>query len=457
MQASRDGQSADGRTVEFHTLGCKVNHAETSVLAEQFSEAGFHRRLPSEASDVVVINSCTVTNNADRECRQIIRRALRSNPDAFVVVTGCYAQLAPEEIASIDGVDLVVGSAEKHRLLSIETSFRKRDYPRIVVSDPAGTDFGPGQTSDGDAQTRAYLKVQDGCDYTCSFCTIPLARGASRSASIVSLVEQARRLVGQGFKEIVLTGVNVGDYGKAHGIRLVDLLQHLHDIDGLARLRISSIEPNLLEDRIIRLAVESDRLVPHFHIPLQSGCDAVLARMRRRYRSSFYREIVERLVGAIPEVAVGVDVIAGFPGEREVEFAETLAFLEALPAAYFHVFTYSERDNTPAAAYASSVPALERRRRTQVLRDLSERKKRQFAARFVGSVRNVLFESGEGGQLFGYTDNYLRVSAGYHPTLPNTIVPVALGSYDGSVVEGKVMHPPGDYVAIALDGSRMTL
>ena len=421
------------RRVSLHTLGCKLNYAETSAIGDRFRREGFDLIEFGAPSDVIVINSCTVTENADRECRQLVRRALRANPDAFVVVTGCYAQLQPEEIASIDGVDMVLGSAEKFRILDLVEDFAKLDVPKVIVGDIGSDDsFGPAYSGSEDERTRAFLKVQDGCDYNCSFCTIPLARGGSRSQPIEDAWRQACGLVENGFKEIVITGVNVGDFGKGSGEDFHDLLLRLHDVEGLRRLRVSSIEPNLLNERIIELAARSDRMAPHFHIPLQSGSDAVLGRMRRRYRSALYRERVETIIALMPDAAIGVDVIVGFPGESEEEFQETYDFLHALPVAYFHVFTYSERENTPAAESGAVVPIDLRRRRTRMLRTLSEKKRTAFAAKHLGDLRPVLFEHGEYGPMIqGFTDNYIRVAVPYQSVLANRIVNVRIGEFQG--------------------------
>jgi threonylcarbamoyladenosine tRNA methylthiotransferase MtaB len=427
------------RRLALHTLGCKLNYAETSSIAEQFRREGFDVVDFGSASDVTVINSCTVTENADRECRQVVRRALRANPDSFVIVTGCYAQLQPEEIASIDGVDLVLGSAEKFRILQLESSFRKRETPCVIVGDIAGeSGFGPAFSSEGDARTRAFLKVQDGCDYSCTFCTIPMARGASRSQPIEETCRQAEHLVAAGYREIVITGVNVGDFGRRRGESFHDLLVAMHQIDGLNRLKISSIEPNLLDDDIIELAAASDRLLPHFHIPLQSGSDEILGKMRRRYRSVFYRERVEKIVATIPHAAIGVDVIVGFPGETEEHFQQTYDFLNALPIAYLHVFTYSERENTPAAGMGAVVPVEDRRRRTKMLRILSEKKRAAFATAFRDTVRPVLMESTHGEMVTGYTDNYIRVALPAFDALRNRIIDVRIGEFQGEYALGEI-------------------
>ena len=369
--------------VAFHTLGCKLNYAETSAIGERFKREGFEVAKLGNDSHVVVINSCTVTENANRECRQIVRRALRKNPQACIIVTGCYAQLKPEEIASIEGVDYVLGSSEKFLLFDIVEDFAKQAIPQISVGEIAHEkNFGPAFNAESDARTRAFLKVQDGCDYTCSFCTIPLARGASRSQPALDVVAQATELVNRGYKEIVLTGVNTGDYGRKDGSSLHELLLDLHEVNDLQRIRISSIEPNLLTDEIINLTAVSDRMMPHFHIPLQSGSDKILGRMRRRYRSKDYRDLVERILRAIPDAGIGVDAIVGFPGEGEDEFMETYNFLHALPVQYFHVFTYSEREKTPAKEYPERIAVEERRRRTRMLRTLSEKKERRVLYSF---------------------------------------------------------------------------
>lgn len=423
--------------VALHTLGCKLNYAETSAIGERFRREGYRVVEFGNASDVILINSCTVTEGADRECRQLVRRALRANPDAFVIVTGCYAQLQPEEIASIDGVDLVLGTAEKFKVFELEERFEKREVPRVEVAETPGDSFGPAFTGAGDARTRAFLKVQDGCDYSCAFCTIPRARGASRSQSIADAIGQARALVASGYKEIVLTGVNVGDFGRKSGESLLSLLEALHEVDGLERLRISSIEPNLLTDGVIDLASRSDRIVPHFHVPMQSGSNQVLGQMRRRYRAEVYRDRIERIISAMPEAGIGADVIVGFPGEGAAEFAETVEFIERLPVTYLHVFTYSERELTPAAGFGGVVSVEERRQRTRTLRALSGRKSTAMAMRMLGSVRPVLFESVEReGRVEGWTDNYIRVALPFDPVLCGRIVPVLLDSFDGTTVGG---------------------
>ena len=426
--------------VALHTLGCRLNYAETSSVGERFRERGFEVVGFADRPDVVFINSCTVTQNADRECRQIVRRALRSNPDACVIVTGCYAQLKPEEIASIDGVDYVLGSREKFRIEEIVTDFRKVAVPRIHVGDISGaSDFGPAHTGEGDGRTRAFLKVQDGCDYNCSFCTIPLARGMSRSQPVPEVLDNARRLVDAGYREVVLTGVNTGDYGRKGGTSLAHLLEELHGVEGLGRLRISSIEPNLLTGEIIRMAAGSPIMTPHFHIPLQSGSDEVLGRMRRRYRSADYRRLVDEVRSELPDCGIGIDVIVGFPGETDEHFEQTVAFLHGVEPAYLHVFTYSERDDTPAAGFAGRVDMERRRERTSRLRTLSDLFRSRFAERNRGSVRPVLVEGEQSeGSRLGYTDNFIRVRFDDPDELgEGEIIETLIGGWDGEVCRGR--------------------
>jgi threonylcarbamoyladenosine tRNA methylthiotransferase MtaB len=398
--------------VALHTLGCKLNYAETSAIGKQFLDRGYAIVDLGEPADVCVINTCSVTARANRECRQIIRRALRTAENPVVVVTGCYAQLEPEEVASIDGVDFVLGSREKNRIFHHLTSFEKVTSPRVFVSDISGADdFGPAWTTEAGSRTRAYLKVQDGCDYTCSFCTIPLARGGSRSLPMETVVTEAEDLVRQGFREIILTGVNVGDYGRKAGARLLDLLHALSEIADLARLRISSIEPNLLTDEIIGFVADHRVMCKHFHIPLQSGSDGVLHAMRRRYTNGQYAALVRKIRERIPDCGIGADVIVGFPGETDAQFEETYRFLNELPVSYLHVFTYSERPNTPAATYANPVPPAQRSQRSEMLRNLSVKKREAFYRSMIGRTVTVLTETEvEGDRRFGFTDNYVRVA-----------------------------------------------
>ena len=399
-------------TVALHTLGCKLNSAETAAIGRRFLERGYTLVPVGESADVCVINTCTVTARADRECRQIIRRALRAPRDPLLVVTGCYAQLRPEEVASIPGVDLVLGTREKFDVLSYLPEVREGFGPQVHVSAAAtADDFGPASTSAADDRTRAFLKVQDGCDYTCSFCTIPRARGTSRSQSIEASVSQAEELVAQGYREIVLTGVNVGDYGRTSGTNLLSLLRALESVPGLRRLRISSIEPNLLTDEIIQAAASSSVLCPHFHIPLQSGDDTVLRRMRRRYTVADYAARVHAVRRILPDAGIGVDVIVGFPGETEAQFERTARFLTELPVSYLHVFTYSARPDTPAAGYPDQVSPRERQRRNAVLRSIGEMKRLSFHETLLGRTVQVLLENEvRDGRRMGLAPNYARVA-----------------------------------------------
>ncbi len=414
--------------VALHTLGCKLNFAETATLGRQFLDRGFELVEFGTPADVCVINTCTVTEQADRECRQLIRRALRTSARPYVIVTGCYAQLDPERVASIEGVDLVLGTREKFRLFDLARLQGKEVSPRIEVSHPGeGDDFGPAFTSPSAGRTRAYLKIQDGCDYSCSFCTIPLARGASRSQSVDATLAQARILVGQGYREIILTGVNVGDFGRKEGSSLLALVEQLAAVPGLSRLRISSIEPNLLTPALLDYCASSSVLCRHFHIPLQSGCDAVLRAMRRRYTSASYADLIRRIKDRIPDCGIGVDVIVGFPGETDEQFETTRQFLAELPVSYLHVFTYSERPRTPAAAMVGTVDRAARSRRNEILRDLGARKRRAFYEQARGSIATVLTESDvEGSYRFGFTGNFVRVALPAGGLDENEIVPALI-------------------------------
>lgn len=432
--------------VAFETLGCKLNFSESSALANGLLEAGYARVSMEEAPDVVVVNTCSVTDHADAKCRNIVRRAKAANPDSTVVVIGCYAQLKPEEIAGIEGVDLVLGAQEKFNLAAyVEDRGRWTGGTegRAVVHRGEireVTAFHPAVSS-GD-RTRSFLKVQDGCDYFCAFCTIPLARGRSRSADIATTLSEARKAAEAGAREIVLTGVNIGDFGKARGESLLDLCRALEEdpgLSGVERFRISSIEPNLLTPGIIRFVADSDRFQPHFHIPLQSGSDTILAAMRRRYRTALYAERVEEIVDAMPEAAIGVDVIVGFPGEGEREFMETVDFLDRIPASYLHVFTYSERPKTTALRIAEVVPMETRKARNKVLRQMSLKKQWAHGARFEGQVRPVLLEAetDDRGMRMGYTPEYVRVAMEAGASLPaGTIIPVVLSGWSGGHVLG---------------------
>lgn len=433
---------ASGQKAAFHTLGCKLNFSETSTLARQLSEAGYARVTIDEAPDVVVINTCSVTDQADAKCRHAVRRAMASNPLAFVVVVGCYAQLKPREIADIDGVDLVLGAEEKFNLVAHLESLEKRDTGLALAGEIKEVRaFVPGHSS-GD-RTRSFLKVQDGCNYFCAFCTIPLARGRSRSANVADTILEAQKAAEQGAREIVLTGVNIGDFGTSHNESLIDLVRALDGLDHVDRYRISSIEPNLLDDELIEEVARSARFQPHFHLPLQSGSDDILAAMRRRYRTDLYRNRVEHIRRVMPHASIGVDVIVGFPGETQAKFEETLEFIKSLDVSYLHVFTYSERANTTALRIADVVPMHVRRERNKVLRNLSLKKQRQHYERQIGQVHDVLFEhSEEDGLRMGYTAHYVRVAARASEVEGNEICPVRLENiHAGGWMSGTLMEP----------------
>jgi threonylcarbamoyladenosine tRNA methylthiotransferase MtaB len=392
--------------VSVHTLGCKLNYAETSSIAGALATAGFQPVPFGEATDVFVLNTCSVTANAEKECRQIIRRTIRQTPNAYIIVTGCYAQLRAEEIASIDGVDLVLGASEKFDLLKYAGNFDKSLGPQIFASEiEDATEFHFGTSNEADSRTRAFLKVQDGCDYNCSFCTIPDARGASRSAEIEEILRRARNLCQEGFHEIILSGVNVGDFGRKTGTSFYDLALALdNDAEITARIRISSIEPNLLTDEIIDLVAASKKFCPHFHIPMQSGSDKILRLMQRRYKSDFYRTRVERIKAAMPNACIGADVIVGFPGETDEDFLETCEFIQSLDISYLHVFTYSERPGTKASMMKDPVPVHIRRERNQRFHAISEKKKRAFYESQIGREVTLIIErTGD-----GYSENYVR-------------------------------------------------
>lgn len=422
--------------VAFHTLGCKLNFAETSAIARSFADAGYGRVDLEAQPDVVVINTCSVTDQADKKCRNIVRRAMNANPQAFVAVIGCYAQLKPDEIATISGVDLVLGANEKFNLPQhIQSLSGKADQGKVIAGHIKETKSFVPSFSTGD-RTRTFLKVQDGCNYFCAFCTIPLARGRSRSANIQETVVQAEEAVRSGAKEIVLTGVNIGDFGTDHDQNLLGLIQALDRVDGVERYRISSIEPNLLADEIIDFVAKSQRFVPHFHIPLQSGNDEILKAMRRRYLTQDYTQRIERIRSRMPDACIGVDVIVGFPGESDAHFETTYNYLSELPVSYLHVFTYSERANTTALRIDDVVPPAVRSERNQRLRILSNKKKRAFYQAQLGSERQVLFEAGDGGhEIFGFTENYVRVEHPFDAALINTVQTVQL---DGFTPDGNV-------------------
>ncbi|MET3038144.1 tRNA (N(6)-L-threonylcarbamoyladenosine(37)-C(2))-methylthiotransferase MtaB [Chryseobacterium sp. NRRL B-14859] len=416
------------RTAAYHTLGCKLNFAETSTIARQLTDAGYDKVGFDEKANVYVINTCSVTENADRECKLHVKRAMKANPDGLVVIVGCYAQLKPEEISQIEGVDLVLGAKEKFNILSYLDDLEKSENEGIVHScEIEETDFFIGSYSIGD-RTRAFLKVQDGCDYKCTYCTIPLARGISRSDTIDNVLRNATEIAAKDIKEIVLTGVNIGDYGKGefgnkrHEHTFLDLISELDKVEGIERIRISSIEPNLLKDESIELVSKSRSFVPHFHIPLQSGSDDLLKKMKRRYLTKLYHNRVNKIREVMPDAAIGVDVIVGFPGETEERFMETYNFLNELPITYLHVFTYSERENTEAAAMDGVVPVAERKKRNKMLRILSEKKKMAFYQTQLGKTLPVLWEhENKDGKMFGFTENYVRVQKDFDPASVNQI------------------------------------
>ena len=428
---------ATPKTVAFHTLGCKLNYSETSAIARQFEGAGYAAVKFQDGANIYVINTCSVTDFADRKCRKIVRQALRHSPDAFVVVTGCYAQLKPEEISEIPGVDLVLGAAEKFRILDYVDDISKAPGKGMVsAGEIKEANVFTNAFSFGD-RTRSFLKVQDGCDYKCTFCTIPLARGKSRSDEVANVVKNAQKIADLGVKEIVLTGVNIGDFGNGTSViegerpkkeaMFIDLIKELDNVAGIERFRISSIEPNLLTNEIIEFVAASKRFVPHFHIPLQSGTNKQLRQMRRRYKRELYIEKVTKIKELMPHCCIGVDVIVGFPGETNEDFLETYNFINELDITYLHVFTYSERPNTPANVMENPVPVHIRRERNEMLRILSEKKKRHFYSQYIGQTRTALFEVSKNKDLMnGFTDNYLKIELPYNPEMINELGQVQL-------------------------------
>jgi threonylcarbamoyladenosine tRNA methylthiotransferase MtaB len=424
------------KKVAFYTLGCKLNFSETSTIARSFQEEGFERVDFSEKADMYVINTCSVTENADKRFKNIVKQAQKLNSDAFVAAIGCYAQLKPEELASVDGVDLVLGATEKFKIADYINDLSKNDYGNIHSCEIEEANFYVGSYAIGD-RTRAFLKVQDGCDYKCTYCTIPLARGISRSDTLENLVKNATEIAAQDIKEIVLTGVNIGDYGKGefgnkkHEHTFYDLVEALDKIEGIHRLRISSIEPNLLKNKTIDFVANSNSFVPHFHIPLQSGSDEILKLMRRRYLSGLYVDRVNKIKQVMPDACIGVDVIVGFPGETDELFLETYHFLNELDISYLHVFTYSERDNTVAAEMENVVPIKVRNKRSKMLRSLSVKKRRAFYESQIGTARTVLFEAdNKEGYIIGFTENYVKVKAPWNPELVNKLKDVELTKID---------------------------
>ncbi len=417
------------KKVAFYTLGCKLNYSETSTIGRQFENAGFQTVNFTDQADVYVINTCSVTDHADKKCRKVVKEALKHSPGAYIAIVGCYAQLKPQEIAEIPGVDVVLGAAEKFQLVEHITDLTKKSKAEIYNSPIEETQSFIGSYSFGD-RTRTFLKVQDGCDYSCTFCTIPLARGASRSNTITEVIKQAEEIAASGVKEIVLTGVNLGDFGIRNGQRedrFFDLVKALDEVEGIDRIRISSIEPNLLSDDIIEFVASSKRFVPHFHIPLQSGSNKILGLMRRRYRRELYAERVSKIKSLMPDCCIGVDVIVGFPGETREDFLDTYQFLNDLEISYLHVFTYSERENTPAVEMSGAVPGAQRADRSKMLHILSDKKRRFFYESQLGKTAEVLFEADQkSGYMHGFTRNYVKVKAPYDPILINELKAVEL-------------------------------
>jgi threonylcarbamoyladenosine tRNA methylthiotransferase MtaB len=415
------------KSVALHTLGCKLNYSETSAIERLLENDGFVKKDFTDEADVYVINTCSVTENADKECRQLVRRIQRRSPEAMVVITGCYAQLKPEEIAAIDGVDLVLGAAEKFNIISHLQSLTKGDSAKICSCDIDEVN-GFHSSYSINTRTRTFLKVQDGCDYNCSFCTIPMARGKSRSDSIENVLSEIKKIADAGVKEIVLTGINLGDFGKDdNGKKTIEnfysLLKAIENNDGVERYRISSIEPNLLSNDIIELVSKSEKIMPHFHIPLQSGSNKILGLMRRRYKKELYAEKVSLIKKLMPHCCIGVDIITGFPGETDEDFEETVNFLKDIDVSYFHVFTYSERDNTYALSIGPVVPVNIRNERTKILRNLSYKKLQNFTNECSGKKRKVLFEGkNKNGMMDGYTDNYIKISVPFKEAWTNSIM-----------------------------------
>ena len=424
------------KKVAFYTLGCKLNFSETSTIARDFASEGFDRVDFSEKADIYVINTCSVTENADKRFKTIVKQAQKVNPDAFVAAVGCYAQLKPQELADVDGVDLVLGATEKFKITDYLNDLSKNDFGEVHSCEIEEADFYVGSYSIGD-RTRAFLKVQDGCDYKCTYCTIPLARGISRSDTMANVLNNAREISKQNIKEIVLTGVNIGDYGKGefgnkkHEHTFLDLVTELDKVEGIERLRISSIEPNLLKNETIDLVSNSRAFVPHFHIPLQSGSNEILKKMKRRYMRELYLDRVSKIKEVMPHACIGVDVIVGFPGETDAHFLETYSFLAELDISYLHVFTYSERDNTEAVGMQGVVPNNVRSKRSKMLRGLSVKKRRAFYESQLGTSKTVLFESeNKEGYIHGFTENYVKVKTPWNPELVNTLHQVELSEID---------------------------
>lgn len=424
------------KKVAFYTLGCKLNFSETSTIARSFKDEGFDRVDFEDVADIYVINTCSVTDNADKQFKHVVRKALKLNEKAFVAAVGCYAQLKPEELAAVDGVDLVLGATEKFNITQYLNDLSKNDFGEVHSCEISEADFYVGSYSIGD-RTRAFLKVQDGCDYKCTYCTIPLARGISRSDTIENVLKNAKEISQRNIKEIVLTGVNIGDYGKGefgnkkHEHTFLELVKALDEVEGIERLRISSIEPNLLKNETIEFVSKSRTFVPHFHIPLQSGSNDILKAMKRRYMRELYTERVAKIREVMPHACIGVDVIVGFPGETDEHFLETYNFLNEMDISYLHVFTYSERDNTEAVDLPNPVPSNVRSKRSKMLRGLSVKKRRAFYESQLRTTRTVLFESeNKEGYIHGFTENYVKVKTPWNPDLVNTLHEIELSTID---------------------------
>jgi len=429
-------RTGEAKKVAFYTLGCKLNFSETSTIARNFQDEGFERVDFEEVADIYVINTCSVTDNADKQFKQVVKKALKLNENAFVAAVGCYAQLKPEELAAVDGVDLVLGATEKFKITDYLNDLSKNQMGEVHSCEIEEADFYVGSYSIGD-RTRAFLKVQDGCDYKCTYCTIPLARGISRSDALDNVLKNAYEISQQGIKEIVLTGVNIGDYGKGefgnkkHEHTFLDLVKALDEVEGIERLRISSIEPNLLKNETIEFVSQSRTFVPHFHIPLQSGSNDILKKMKRRYLREVYVDRVNKIREVMPHACIGVDVIVGFPGETDEHFLETYHFLNELDISYLHVFTYSERDNTEAVLMDGVVPMNVRAKRSKMLRGLSVKKRRAFYESQIGTHRTVLFEGeNKEGYIHGFTENYVKVKTPWNPELVNTLHEIQLTHID---------------------------
>jgi threonylcarbamoyladenosine tRNA methylthiotransferase MtaB len=429
------------KTISLHTLGCKVNHAETSQLREKFEGLGYTIAEFGQPSDIVLINTCSVTNNADVEARKVFRRTKRQNPNAFLGVLGCYAQLKPDEVAAIDEVDAVFGQREKFRIPSLLHDMLGGEKTQSSVSCIDDLPFDEATTYDNESRTRAFIKLQDGCNYHCSFCTIPLARGASRSMPFDRVKAQFEKVAEGGYREAVISGINLGDYSTPDGKTFTDVVRLIDSLDLDLRVRISSIEPNLLNDEIIDIVANSNIFVPHFHIPLQSGSQELLRKMKRRYKATYYRDLIHRIKDKMPDSGIGVDVIVGFPGESDGHFLTTFDFLDALPVSYLHAFTYSERDNTAAAKMPGVVPVEKRKKRTNLLRKLSDRKKLAFYKSQTGTIRTVLpetFNQAEGSWL-AWTENYVRVKFPGSESIKNEWTKLEITGIEGDKAMGKIV------------------